>query len=88
MYNFIEAQEEVLLNEKNITPKLKSTSNEPYRSDMWYLDNEASNHMTGQKEKFRNLDETIRGYVKFGDGSKVQIEGMGSIFFQRKSGEQ
>lgn len=73
---------------KNIIPKLKSTGDEPNRSNIWYLDNGASNHMTGQQKKFKNLDKTIRGYMKFGDGSKVRIEGMGPILFQCKNGEQ
>lgn len=37
--------------------------------------------MTGQKDKFYDLNQTTRGYVKFGDGSKVRIEGKGSIIF-------
>lgn len=45
----------------------------------WYLDNGASNHMTGRREKFENLDRSIKGEVKFGDGSLVKIEGKGSI---------
>jgi hypothetical protein len=31
------------------------------KENMWYLDNEASNHMCGDKNKFIELDETIRG---------------------------
>ena len=34
----------------------------------------ASNHMTGQKTKFRDLDETVTGEVKFGDGLTVGIK--------------
>lgn len=61
------------------------------RNDMeektWYLDNGASNHMTGCQEKFEKLDRTIRGEVKFGDGSLVTIEGKGSIRLICKNGE-
>ena len=35
--------------------------------DMWYLDNGASNHMTGDLEKFKVLDEAITRRVRFGD---------------------
>ncbi|XP_074360175.1 uncharacterized protein LOC141700272, partial [Apium graveolens] len=35
----------------------------------WYLDNGASSHMTGHRGKFKDLDETVMGQVKFGDGS-------------------
>ncbi|KAF2297070.1 hypothetical protein GH714_016331 [Hevea brasiliensis] len=44
---------------------------------LWYLDNGASNHMCGYKEKFVKLDEKINGNVSFGDSLKVQIQGRG-----------
>lgn len=53
----------------------------------WYLDNGASNHMTGRRDKFEKLDMTARGKVKFGDGSLVEIEGKGSIRIACKTGE-
>ncbi|XP_074362875.1 uncharacterized protein LOC141703180 [Apium graveolens] len=57
-----------------------SKSNTKEETDnMWYLDNGASNHMTGCREKIEKLDKTLRGHVKFGDGSRVQIEGKGTI---------
>ena len=37
----------------------------------WYLDSGASNHMTGSKEAFSELDGNVTGTVKFGDGSRV-----------------
>ena len=55
---------------------------------MWYLDNGASNHMTGDPSKFRELNSGVTGRVKFGDGSAVQIEGKGSILFKCKNGDQ
>jgi len=56
--------------------------------ETWYLDNGASNHMTGDREKFRELDSSVTGKVRFGDGSGVDIQGIGSIVFQGKNGEQ
>lgn len=57
-------------------------------SNVWYLDNGASNHMTGAKAKFTKIDEEINGQVRFGDGSTVKIEGKGTIMLQCKNGEQ
>ena len=37
----------------------------------WYLDSGASNHMTGPKEAFSELDDDVTGMVKFGDGLRV-----------------
>nr|GEZ53824.1 hypothetical protein [Tanacetum cinerariifolium] len=67
--------QEVFLNEENVNPRLKSATNV------------GSNHMTGYKDKFRELDRSIHGSVKFRDGSKVRIEGKGSILFKCKNGE-
>ncbi|XP_074361225.1 uncharacterized protein LOC141701481 [Apium graveolens] len=55
--------------------------------NMWYLENGASNHMTGCREKFESLDRSMRGQVKFGDGSLAQIEGKGIINILCKNGE-
>ncbi|CAA0827650.1 Gag-Pol-related retrotransposon family protein [Striga hermonthica] len=53
----------------------------------WYLDSGASNHMTGSKEAFSELDDGVMGTVKFGDGSKVEIRGRGTVIFRCKNGE-
>ncbi|XP_056862212.1 uncharacterized protein LOC130509919 [Raphanus sativus] len=55
---------------------------------IWYLDNGANNHMTGKREFFSNLDESIKGKVVFGDGSNVEVVGKGSITFNGKTGER
>ncbi|KAJ9554040.1 hypothetical protein OSB04_018085 [Centaurea solstitialis] len=79
-------QETIFLNEENyIPPKIESNTDE---DDVWYLDNGASNHMTGKYSYFSELNENITGWVKFGDGSLVSIKGKGSILFIGKNGEQ
>ncbi|XP_076883685.1 uncharacterized protein LOC143532543 [Bidens hawaiensis] len=76
----------MFLNEQNLIPKKYET--ERVEDDVWYLDNGASNHMTGNRSYFLELNENITGRVKFGDGSFVQIKGKGSILFQGKSCDQ
>ncbi|XP_050233920.1 uncharacterized protein LOC126682300 [Mercurialis annua] len=41
----------------------------------WYLDNGASNHMTGDKSKFVELNTKVSGNVRFGDDTRVEIHG-------------
>ena len=53
----------------------------------WYLDSGATHHMTGRRELFSDLDTSVRGTVRFGDASRVEIQGVGSIVFQAKNGE-
>jgi hypothetical protein len=43
--------------------------------------------MTGRREFFTELDSNVRGSIKFGDASSVEIKGVGSVIFVAKSGE-
>jgi len=54
---------------------------------VWHLDTGATNHMTGLKLVLSNLDLTVQGSVKFGDGSIVSIEGLGSMVMIGGNGE-
>ncbi|XP_076948641.1 uncharacterized protein LOC143620978 [Bidens hawaiensis] len=78
--------EMVHLNEERLRPD--RYENDTKIEDVWYLDNGASNHMTGNREFFSELNERITGKVRFGNGSCVEIKGKGSILFQEKSGER
>ena len=51
-----------------------------------YLKNGASNHMTGDRSKFVELDTKVTGHMRFGDESKVEIKGKGMILFELKNG--
>ena len=48
----------------------------------WYLDSGVSNHMMGSKAAFSELDGDVTGTVKFGDSSRVAIQGRGTIIFR------
>ena len=53
----------------------------------WYLNSDASNHMTDSKEAFSELDDNVIGTVKFGDGSRVTIRGRDTIIFRCQNDE-
>ncbi|WVZ88385.1 hypothetical protein U9M48_034912 [Paspalum notatum var. saurae] len=55
-------------------------------AERWYLDSDASNHMTGSRGSFSELDSSITGTVKFGDNSVVDIAGQGTILFSCSNG--
>ena len=57
----VKRSRKVLLHEKNVTPKLSGDHN-----GSWYLNTGASNHMTGCKEKFLELEYDVEGSVKIG----------------------
>ena len=42
---------------------------------LWYLDTGATSHMTGKGNLFYEFDESYKGNVRFGDDSKIRIEG-------------
>jgi len=51
------------------------------------LDSEASNHMSGQRDLFGDLDEIVKGQVIFEDTSKVPVKGRGNILIRLKNGD-
>lgn len=80
--------ENMLLQEEMVVPKLRSHVEGQRESQVWYLDNGASNHMIGQRGKFKELDEQVTVQVKFGDGSTLCIKGKGVVSFKCKNGEE
>jgi hypothetical protein len=52
----------------------------------WILDSGATNHMTGVRAVFSEIDLRVHGIVRFGDGSVTNIEGCGMILIKCKTG--
>ena len=66
----------IYLHERNVKPlNFKTCPN----SEIWYLDNGASNHMSGDRDFFISIDESVTGKVRFGDDSRINIQGRGSV---------
>nr|GEV55676.1 ribonuclease H-like domain, reverse transcriptase, RNA-dependent DNA polymerase [Tanacetum cinerariifolium] len=61
-------QQKVSLHEEDVGYK------ETNIDSQWYLDNGASNHMTGVREHFKEIDEKVSGKVRFRDGGSILIE--------------
>lgn len=79
-------EEKVLLNEVNVNPKpLTDVEEKQSSSNVWYRDNGASNLMTREKSKFKDLDEKVIGNVCFGDRSTMDIKEKGSVHFKCKN---
>ena len=76
--------EVVFLNEKNVIPEKYEEKSE----NIWYLDNGASNHMTGDRRYLSYVDNTITGKVRFRDDSRIYIKGKGTISFTDMNGEE
>ncbi|XP_050914756.1 uncharacterized protein LOC127129650 [Lathyrus oleraceus] len=56
--------------------------------NVWYLDSGCSNHMTGKKEDFINIDSSFGSKVELGNGEHVEVKGKGSIGVTTKQGSK
>lgn len=77
--------EVVYLNEEKIVRSKYETN--PGEDDFWYLDNGASNHISGDRRYFSHIDDTITGKVRFEDDFRIDIKGKGSIELVDRNGE-
>jgi hypothetical protein len=71
--------------EKKVFTALDDEADRDPRS--WIMDSGASNHMTGCRAAFSDLDTSVTGNVRLGDGSIVPIEGRSTVLFTCKNGE-
>jgi hypothetical protein len=59
----------------------------PSPDGAWYLESGAGSHVTGCRDMFSTLDETVHGTVRFGDGSIIRIQGRGTVVFKCLTGD-
>lgn len=52
------------------------------KREVWFLDFGCSNHMSGNKEWFSELDESFRQSVKLGNNTKMPVVGKGNVRMQ------
>jgi transposase InsO family protein len=64
---------------------MAKTDEESDEIQIWFLDSGCSNHMTGFKHLFDELDESYKKVVKLGDDKEIQVEGKGNIAVQTSS---
>lgn len=55
---------------------------ETKREEVWFLDSGCSNHMTGNKEWFSELEERFRHTVKLGNDTRMAVVAKGSVRLQ------
>ncbi|XP_061999552.1 uncharacterized protein LOC133716934 [Rosa rugosa] len=52
----------------------------------WYQDTGCSNHMSGRKKLFVELNESIRSEITFGNAARMPVKGNAKISIQLKNG--
>ena len=75
----------LILNEEKIMANLLVEGEDQMKTNNWYLENGASNHMIKDRAKFKKLDEIFIRSMKLCDRSIVTIQGKGSFLFQRRT---
>ncbi|XP_074585493.1 uncharacterized protein LOC141841246 [Curcuma longa] len=73
-------------NEESKLFMVHSNSNE-VQNDIWFLDSGCSNHMTGNKSLFKELDESQKMLVRLGDNKQIQVEGKDTIAVETSNGK-
>jgi hypothetical protein len=80
------AWEVVVIREEKVFMQLKRPE-ENRDVKFWILDKGATNHMTGSRVMFIDLNTHVQGTVRFGDDSTAEIEGCDRVEFIFKNGE-
>ncbi|KAG6487750.1 hypothetical protein ZIOFF_056351 [Zingiber officinale] len=57
-------------------------------NEVWFLDSGCSNHVTGNKEHFVEIDNSYNSLLELGDSKKLKIEGKGVVAIKAANGEE
>lgn len=60
----------------------QTETQETKKSGLWFLDSGCSNHMTGNKEWFMEIDDSFRHAVRLGNSSRMEVVGKGDVKFE------
>lgn len=72
--NYVEFDEE-----EEILPIVHAEISSAEGRGIWFLDSGCSNHMTGEKSWFIELDENFKHSVRLGNSSRMVVKGKGKI---------
>lgn len=64
---------------------MSAVADDHVESNIWFLDLECSNHITGRKVWLVDFDESKKCKVKLADNSSLQAEGTRNIVIQRSN---
>lgn len=57
------------------------------KDNVWFLDSGCSNHMTGRRSMFKNIDESQKINIRMGNGHSIKVEGKGKIGLHTNDGK-
>ncbi|RVW84529.1 Retrovirus-related Pol polyprotein from transposon TNT 1-94 [Vitis vinifera] len=85
-----EVEEDSTMEESSLMKKAHHSQSEYFaaeqKNNVWFLDSGCTNHMTGNKNIFLDMDTTINSQVKMGNGDLVNVKGKGTVDIQTKVG--
>lgn len=61
---------------------------EEVQEGIWFLDSGCTNHMCGDKGLFSELNESLSSEVRFGNNSRIPVNGRGKISIKLNNREQ
>ncbi|KAL4035058.1 hypothetical protein IC575_003732 [Cucumis melo] len=84
------AENEASENNGNCENKLFMTNipSDQKTAEVWFIDSSCSNHMTGLKPVFKELNEGEKLKVKLRNGKELQVEGKGTVVIETHHGNR